>query len=288
MFQAETRYIDLPDSRRLAYVETGDSAGRPVFAFHGLPGSRFQQHPDSAVAAARGARVIHLDRPGFGLSSPHPVRTLASWAADVAAAADGLGLGRYAVAGISGGGPFAVACAALQGERITRVAIASGVGPPGSMRDGKMTVGARLGFFLAARAAWAVKPPLAAIARMARNAPSRYLDLVASHLAPVDARMLARAEVRAMFTRDLAEAFRQGPNAMLHDLALQARHWDLPLGAIRAPVALWHGDADWMIPPSATHHFAASIPGARVHLLAGEGHFMVFDRWGEILDWLVP
>lgn len=89
-----------------------------------------------------------------------------------------------------------------------------------------------------------------------------------------------------MLARDLAEAFRQGAGAMLHDLVLEARSWSLPLAAIRAPVALWHGEADRMIPPSATRALAAAVPHAEVHLLPGEGHFFVFDRWGEILDWL--
>jgi pimeloyl-ACP methyl ester carboxylesterase len=287
MTPADTFIVELPDGRRLAGAETGDPHGSPVFAFHGLPGSRYQQHPERAMVRDRGARLIHLDRPGFGLSTPRPRRTLADWPADVAAVADRLGLARFAVAGVSGGGPFALACAALLPERVTRVALASSVGPPGSMGGARMSPGARLGFFLAPRARWALRAPLAAAGRLARAAPARYLDAVASHLAAVDAQVLARPAVRAMFARDLAEAFRQGAAAMALDLALEARPWHLPLGSIRAPVALWHGEADWLVPASASRHLAAAVPAARGHYLPGEGHFMVFDRWPEILDWLL-
>jgi pimeloyl-ACP methyl ester carboxylesterase len=287
MHPSDTFIVDLADGRRLAGSETGRPDGFPVFAFHGLPGSRYQQHPDPDLARSRGARLIHLDRPGFGWSKAQSHRSLASWADDVAAVADRFGIHQFAVAGVSGGGPFALACAARLPGRVTRAALASSVGPPGSMRGGKRALGARLGFFLAPRAAWAMRALLAGIARTARSAPGRYLDAVASHLAPVDARVLARAEVRAMFARDLAEAFRQGPGAMTQDLSLVARPWDLAPGAIRVPVALWHGEADWLVPASASRHLAARIAGARALCFPGEGHFMVFDRWAEILGWLL-
>jgi pimeloyl-ACP methyl ester carboxylesterase len=285
--QAATRLIQLADGRRIACAERGDPAGRPVFAFHGLPGSRLQQHPDAGIAAVRGARVIHVDRPGFGLSSPRPARTLASWAADVAAIADRLGLEKFAVSGVSGGGPFALACAALLGERVTRCAIVSGVGPPGSMHDGRMTVPARTALYLAAHAPWLMRGPLRAAARMGVRAPDRFIDRVVAHLAFEDRLALGRADVHAMFARDFVESVRQGVDALITDLRLEARPWDLPLDAIRAPVALWHGEDDHIVPPSATRHLAAVIPGARAHFLPGAGHFMIFDCWVEVLDWLM-
>lgn len=285
--QAETRLIQLDDGRRIACAECGDPAGAPVFAFHGIPGSRLQQHPDPRIALFRGARVIHVDRPGFGLSSPRPGRTLASWADDVAAIADRLDLERFAVAGVSGGGPFALACAALLRERVTRAAVVSGVGPPGSMNGGDMTLPARLAFRFAARAPWLMRTPLLGIARVAARAPERFIGRVAARLCSDDRVTLARADVRAMLARDLAESVRQGVDAMIADLRLEARPWDLPLEAIRAPVALWHGTDDWIVAASATRHLAAAIPGARAHLVAGAGHFMIFDRWPEILDWVL-
>lgn len=285
--QAATRLIQLEDGRRIACAERGDPAGRPVFAFHGLPGSRLQQHPDLGLAATCGARLIHVDRPGFGLSSPQPGRTLASWAGDVAAIADRLGLDRFAVAGVSGGGPFALACAALLDGRITRTAVVSGVGPPGTMHGGRTTMGARTAFYLAARAQWLMRGPLRAAARIAVRSPQRFIDRAAAHLAAADRLTLARPDVRAMLQRDLAESVRQGVDALITDLRLEARPWDLPLAAISVPVVLWHGAEDRVVPPAAARHLVEAIPGARAEIVPGAGHFMIFDRWAEILRWLV-
>lgn len=282
--QPDTRRIVLADGRSLAYAECGAPDGCPVLAFHGLPGSRLQRHPDESIARAAGLRVVHVDRPGFGRSSPQHGRTIADWPRDVAALADRLGLDRFAVAGISGGGPYALACAASLGGRVSRAAIASGVGPPGSMA-GRMTV-ARLGFFLAAHAPWSLRAPVAAVARLAVHDPQRYLDLLAARMAPADRPILARPEVRAMFAQDLREAFRHGVEAFVADLRLVGRPWGFPLDRIACEVALWHGEEDRVVPASAALHLAGMIPGARTHFAPREGHFMVLDRWPEICAWL--
>ena len=281
----ETRTARLPDGRVIAYVESGDPRGAPVFAMHGLPGSRLQRYPDESVERAAGLRVIHADRPGFGVSSPQRHRVLADWPRDVAALADSLGLARFAIAGVSGGGPYAAACAALLGGRITSAAIVSSVGPPGTMH-GRMTIGARLGFLLAPRASWVMKGPVATIAHLAVQSPFRYIDLLALHLAPADRPILARADVRAVLAQDMREAFRQGTAAFVQDLALVARSWDIPWRRIACSVRLWHGEDDWLIPPSATRHLVQMIPNARSEMLPREGHFLVFDRWPEICAWL--
>jgi len=285
--EADRRSVLLPDGRRLAYAECGDHMGRPVMVFHGLPGSRLQRHPDESIARGSGARLIHFDRPGFGRSDPKPGRTLADWSEDVAAAADTLGIGRFAVAGVSGGGPYALACAACLGDRLTRVAVVSGVGPPGSMRGGAMRVLVRVAFALARRTPWLLSGPAAVVGQVVKSRPERYIDLVAAGMAPVDRKILARPAVRAMFCDDLGEAFRQGPRAFVEDLSRLAGPWRLPFGAVRVDVAFWHGDDDRMIPVSAAQHLTSAIAGARLNVCAREGHFLVLDRWGEILAWLV-
>ncbi len=287
MTEAEPLFFWCRDGRRLCYAEYGDPHGFPVMVFHGLPGSRLQRHPDESIARQAGARTIHLERPGFGRSDPQPGRALVHWVRDVMAAAELLALGRFAIAGISGGGPYAAACAAFLGHRITRVAIVSGVGPPGSMTDRSMHLSARLGFALAARAPWLLKGGVAASAKFATTNPERYLDVTSSSMAPRDRAVLARPPVREMFAADLREAFWQGTRAFLDDLALIAKPWQLPLAAITSPIGLWQGKDDTIVPSSAAQRLADLLPGAMLNLYAGEGHLLVLDRWREILGWLL-
>src|SRR5512139_3720722 len=104
------RHIQLRDRRSLSCAEYGDPQGKPVLFFHGTPSSRLFRHPDDSIAASLGVRLITVDRPGFGLSDPKPGRILLDWTDDVIELADAFKIERFAVAGVSGGGPYAAAC----------------------------------------------------------------------------------------------------------------------------------------------------------------------------------
>jgi pimeloyl-ACP methyl ester carboxylesterase len=284
--QNEFLQYTLPDGRRLAWCERGDLNGSPVFAFHGLPGSRLQVHPDESIARNAGARVIHVDRPGFGRSDPMAGRGLSDWADDIRRLADHLRMGRFAVAGVSGGGPYAWACAARLRDRVTRAAIVSGVGPRDSMLGSKSGL-VRVGFGAASRAPWLFALPMALAAAVGARAPAFYLDRLIKRLPESDRRILRRPEMRAMLVRDLAEAFRNGPWAFLQDLQLEAQPWGIALEQVCCPVALWHGSSDTVVPPSATQALVALVPHATVKMFPDAGHFFVFEVWRDILDWLL-
>jgi len=258
-----------------------------VLVFHGLPGSRRQRHPDDGIARSLGARMLHFDRPGFGRSDPAPRRTVASFAADVSAACDALDVRRVRLAGVSGGAPYALACAALLPERVLKVAIVSGVGPPGTMPGSELRLKNRLGLLIAPRAAWLLRPFAWGMGSLGLRDPEAYLDGVAEDLNGADRRLLERPDVRAMFAEDLAEAFAQSGAAFVRDLALIAGDWGIDFGAVRSPLKLWHGTEDRAIPAAAAQAIAARVRGAELDLLPGEGHFLVFERWREILAWLL-
>jgi pimeloyl-ACP methyl ester carboxylesterase len=276
----------LPDGRHLGWCERGDPHGKVVFAFHGLPGSRLQAHPDNGIPLRAGARVIHLDRPGFGLSDAWPTRTLGDWAADVRALADHLCIERFAVAGVSGGGPFACACACDLGDRITRAALISSVGPPGTMLQASSWV-ARTGFALAWGRSWLLGPSLAVGARFISRAPHFYLSHLIQRLPECDREILTRPAVRGMLERDAVEAFRGGHRGFLRDMELEARPWNLRFDQIKCPVSLWHGERDTVVPPAALEALAALLPHPVVRKLPDAGHFFVFDVWEAILVWLL-
>jgi pimeloyl-ACP methyl ester carboxylesterase len=279
--------LTLSHGRRLGWAQYGDAGGRPVLAFHGLPGSRRQRHPDDGIALDLRARMLHIERPGFGISDPAPGRTLAGWARDVAEACDLLGLDAVRIAGVSGGGPYALACAAALGGRVERLAVISGVGPPEAMRSRGYSLFVRLGFALAPHGAWTMRPFAAAAGAIARRLPERYFELLGAGLNASDRRVFSRPEIRAMFSEDMGEAFAQSGSAMAEDLALVASPWDFDVGAIRIPACLWHGTEDRIVPVRAAEIIASRVPGAETKIIAGEGHFLVFERWHEILGWLM-
>ena len=273
----------LPDGRDLAWLELGDPVGVPVFAFHGTPGSRLQMEIEDSPLRAGGLRLVCPDRPGYGLSTFQPRRRLVDWPLDVAHLADHLGISRFAVMGISGGGPHSAVCAALLGDRVTSAAIVSGVGPLGDPRatEGMMRAN-RLFTALARRRSRVLRVALDLQVACLRRWPSRAFDFLVKQLPPADVEILSRPEVRALFERDASRSSRTAARAAAQDFELFANHWGFDLGAIEVPVHIWQGDADRNVPPHHARLLRDAIPGSVLHEFTGEGHFMAFDHFQEI------
>ena len=125
--------LTLPDGRQLAWAEFGTAAGSPVLYCHGFPGSRLEAAFADGTAKHAGVRLIAADRPGVGLSDRLPGRSVLGWVDDIRALGDHLDIERFHVVGVSGGAPYALACAFALPDRIPSVAIVSGVGPPTSL-----------------------------------------------------------------------------------------------------------------------------------------------------------
>ena len=279
-----THVMTLADGRNLAWLEVGAPDGAPVFAFHGTPGSRLQLASADGPAREAGVRLVLPDRPGYGLSTHQSRRRLATWADDVTQLADHLGLPRFAVVGISGGGPHAAACARFLPDRVTVAAIVSGVAPlaePGS-EAGMLSSDVRLAR-LARRSPALTRPVFAAMATAERHWPERVLDMMTRELGPTDAAVLQRPEVRADFLADLRASSRTTGAALTAEYALFTRDWGFRLEDITVPVHLWHGDADRDVPFEHARRQAEAIPGAVLHECPGEGHLLVVDHLEEIL-----
>jgi pimeloyl-ACP methyl ester carboxylesterase len=276
--------MELPDGRELAWLEVGKPRGNPVFMFHGTPGSRLQVTYDEKTIAASGVRLVAPDRPGYGHSSFHPGRTLADWASDVAALADHLKLERFAVAGVSGGGPHAAACARLLPERVTVAGIVSGVGPMAEPGLDRGMAGFNRGLkTIGERAPFALIPIFAVQDYFVRHWPEAALRAVAKRVPESDARLLQRPEVRKIFIDDAARAPATAAHAAAQDFQLFARDWGFRVADIAVPVHVWHGDADKNVPFAHGQYVADQIAGAQFHACLGEGHFLVIERLGEIL-----
>lgn len=277
--------IRLRDGRALACLELGDAHGSPVLYCHGYPGSRL-----AAAAAGRlRIRLFAPDRPGAGGSACRPGRSLGDWAADAAELADHFKLDRFSIIGVSGGGPYALACAALIPDRPGSVALVSALGPVAG-RDGlrDMIPLNRVMLGLAPRC-----PPLARgivriLAQWIRRYPDFYFVRMMGGIPEMDRRVLADPAYHALLLESMVEAVRQGGCGPARELMLFARSWDFSLDRIREPVRIWQGLSDNIVPAAMARQLAAAIPGSMCHYLPGEGHFsLIYHHHEQILADLI-
>lgn len=260
--------IKLHDGRKLGFAEYGKPEGIPLLLFHGTPGCRLMPRLETASwIRENGIRVIVPDRPGHGLSDPAPKRTIMDWAADAEELADHLGLARYHVAGGSGGGPYALACAIRAPSRVLSTTLICSGGPPEVMPSSKeMNPGNRIAFFLARHAPLVLKLLFALNIKSMRKPPpepgSRKAEKKAEKLARLKSKQLARlpewdrrileGQGGENMRTQMKEAFRQGADGAYRDLLLVSRPWHLDLKKLTTPVFMWHGIADTNPPPASS------------------------------------
>jgi pimeloyl-ACP methyl ester carboxylesterase len=270
--------ISLPDGRLLAYAEYGDPAGYPLIWCHGNPGSRREADMLEPTLLQRAhVRAIVPDRPGIGLSTWRAQRKITEWPTDLAALTAALKIERFALMGLSGGAVYALACARVMPHRITRTVIVSGVGPLDVLNDIERRERGPGYFVLARRSYWLVLA-LTWLMQRGLHQPDKLMAQTLSGLPPVDQQTLNEPRTRQSFLNLLHEAFRQGGRGLAWDAALIARPWGFSLREIKAPVHLWHGDADRNAPLAMGGYLAEQLPNSYLHILQGEGHFSVAVR----------
>jgi pimeloyl-ACP methyl ester carboxylesterase len=267
--------IYLGDGRRLAYAEYGDPQGKPLFYCHGFPASRFEAALLDPAARKAQVRIVAADRPGCGLSDFQPHRQIGDWPGDVVELADALGIDRFAIVGVSGGGPYALACARKIPQRLTAVGVVCGLGPVNesrALRD--MLWSRRLVFSLARRTPWLLRLSYAAVLRpLLRRRPTAILSIIERTPVLPDRRVLERPETRRVLLASIQEAFRGGSRGILYELSLYTREWDFRPQEIALTVDLWHGEADPIVPVVHARILAKQLPRVRPVILPGEGHF---------------
>lgn len=275
-------HLELADGRRLAYCEYGATAGAPVFFFHGWPGSRLDFAANAGAAAAAGARVIAVDRPGIGGSEPQPNRRVLDWPVDVVALADSLGIERFAVAGFSFGGPYARACAHALPERVTRAGLISCLGPiddPAAKRG--MPPPTRYGLAAARLSPLLARPMVWVTARQARE--GKMIEQLSTSMSPPDAQVLRRRDVADALGRSLAESFRQGIGPATWDGVAVARGEGFRLEDIQPEVLIWHGEHDRNDPVAMARAQEQRLPRVTARYYPDDGHLIFFSRIDEIL-----
>lgn len=281
--------LTLADGRTLGFDDVGDPAGVPVLYVHGSPDSRRARHPDDRIAADLGIRLVAVDRPGAGLSTPHRTGTVGSFADDAIALADHLGIGTWRPLAWSAGSVFALAIAARHPDRTPRAAIVAGLVPftayatPGILehadagRHMVAELGEELGAAVLAEMAAPMLAPFPCDEALAREHVLEHAD--ADRRATYDAIPGALDAMAA----GVADSVASGLDGLTRDLELQVEALDVDLTAIAAPVDLWYGERDATAPPAFGRWWADQLPAATLHVVEGEGHLLALTRWTQIL-----
>ncbi|MET7880439.1 alpha/beta fold hydrolase [Micromonospora profundi] len=286
---AAQRTVTTPDGRDLAVETSGAPDGPVVFLLHGTPGSRSGPRPRGIVVYRLGVHLVCYDRPGYGDSDRHEGRRVADAAADVAAIADDLGVERFAVVGRSGGGPHALACAALLPDRVTRAAVLVGLAPAGAPDLDWYAGMAETNvedFGRADEDLTELTLNLKVRADEARRDPMTLLEFLRPQLPEADIRVVEDIAIRRLLTDMYSEALRHGPEGWIDDVLAIRRAWGFDLRAIRAEVLLWHGEQDRFSPVEHSHWLASRIPRARVEVQPGAAHFGAVEILPQTLTWL--
>ena len=270
--------VELNDGRTLHYYDArkDESDARvAVFWHHGTPNLGSPPEPLFSAAAENGLRWVSYDRPAYGGSTPNPGRDIASAAADVAAIADALSIGTFAVVGHSGGGAHALACGALLPERVLAVVSMSATAPPDAEGLDWFAGWSRSGV-AEQRAALAGRAALEAYLPTAEFDPDTFTP--GDHSA-LESKWAWLAGVAG-------QAIEEGDEGMVEDLLAGAQGWGFAPADITVPVLILHGDKDRMVPSAHGKWLAAHCPTAELRLAPGAGHITVLDSAPAALEWL--
>jgi pimeloyl-ACP methyl ester carboxylesterase len=290
MTDVTERIVETPDGRKLAVQESGDPAGKPVLVHMGTPNSRHLYGPNRTDAAARGLRLISYDRPGYGGSTPQPGRSFADCAADVRAICAALGIRRLGIWGISGGGPHALATAALLPDLVAGAASLASPAPWGAegldwfegMGQDNVDDFRLLHEDREAARAKTEKDREEALARSADDLAKG----LGSLLTPTDAAVLT-GDLAEYLTYATHEGLAPGSEGWFEDGEAEAGSWGFELADISVPVLLVHGREDKFVPFGHGAWLAGHIPGVDARLLNHDGHLTLLkNRIPEVHSWL--
>jgi pimeloyl-ACP methyl ester carboxylesterase len=267
------RDVPVGDGRTVRAYDTGIGDALTILWHHGSPQTGVLLDPLLEAAAARGIRLFAYARPSYGGSTPAPGRDVAAAASDVARVADAFGIERFATMGASGGGPHALACAALLGERVSAVACLASIAPYTDEFD----------WF-----AGIVAPGGLRSALEGREARARFAETD-----EFDERSFTAADWAALsdpwrsLGQDAMRADQAGPDGLIDDDVAFASPWGFDVAAIEAPVLFVQGAEDRVVPPAHADWLVRRTPRSELWLRPRDGHVSVLNACPVAMDWLV-
>jgi len=282
--------VAVRDDRRLSFAEYGSTRGSAIVWMHGTPGARRQIPLEArAYAEQHGLRIVGIDRPGIGSSTPHLYPNVLDWTRDLEILLDTLGIDTLRLIGLSGGCPYVLAAGVAMPDRVHGVGVLGGVGPTtgeDAVDGGLMQLAVWLAPLLSiARVPLGVG--LTVAIRLVRPLAGPALDLYAAVQPPGDRNLLARPEFKAMFLDDLLNGSRFQTSAPLTDLVLFTRDWGFKAADVTVPVRWWHGDDDHIVPLAHGQHLVGRLPDATLKVIAGESHLGGLGIAQEVLGTLM-
>jgi len=275
--------------RVLRIRDAGAIDGHPIIYFHGTPGSRLDLVFGDEQLNLQSVRIVSFDRPGYGRSTQSAFG-LSSVARDALSIADSLGLGAFTTLGLSGGGPFALATAAIGGERVKGVGVASGAGPfeyvPNAL-DGLSDIDKQAYSHLPANpemAALGFASGFEELAQMLRDGDD---EAVMAYFAPAlserDRVLINDNVIGPRLIGSMREGLSKGVLGGGWDNVAWIGHWDFEISQVRSPVVLWYGDQDLMAPPVHGQWLKENLVHATLTIRPSEGHFGLIDHFSEVL-----
>ena len=273
--------VRLDDGRALGYREIGPPGGQILLYFHGGLGSRLEWPLNESLLERQNLRVIGVDRPGYGCSSPAASRPVAAWAGDIRQLTDALGIERFRIAGWSWGAPFALAVAAKMPKRVSRVDLIGAALPPEMQTAPGLP--ARVQRFLLARAPGFAYRQMAGLRARRAEDPEAFERELWQGLPEPDRQVAATPEVRSLLRESAAQALRQSALGLFGDVTAVNQPWGFDLADVQAPVILWHGAGDTYLPPANAEILGRALQQAQVRIIEGKGHLLLYPCEREIL-----
>jgi pimeloyl-ACP methyl ester carboxylesterase len=284
--------VTTSDGRTLAVAEWGDPAGLGLFALHGTPGGRISCWEDPTIYGRHGLRRFTLDRPGYGESTRQPGRSVADIVADVTFIADTLGVSSFAVTGSSGGGPHALACAALRPDRVVRCLASVCTAPYGAegIEGDAWLAGMTRGNVIEFRAAIAGETELRPLverlrATLLERLAAGRLDFVGDDYEMAESDLAQTAKHYDRIFDHVTDALAPGPDGWIDDMLAFVRPWGFDPRNVSVPVYLGYGREDTLVPAAHGDWLAAAIPGV-LAVATDAGHMGDDDSVETEVAWL--
>ena len=274
----------LSDGKKMCYAEYGDPKGKPIFLFHGNPGSRLVWGliPDSPFLSK--IRLICPDRPGYGFTD-YKENVLEKWPNDIKELADSLKIKKFSIFAPSGGGPYALECAWKIPERLNNIGIFGSVGPniPEATKGANKPL--KLLWKISNPLFFLVKLQMKIMANSVKKNPNKVMEKLRNlELNEEEKKIFDKPKIRNIFLNDFPEAYRQDGIGSAYDSTIPAT-WNIPLDKIKKKIIVWHSKNDGLV-GNMSKYIADKLPNSKLIIIKNSGHLWVLENMKKILKTL--